>query len=55
MSLEEEYNELKVKVVERKKDFDEFIDFLESNTTWLTAPASVRYHLSEEKGFRNEN
>jgi hypothetical protein len=51
MSLEEEYDQLKVKVVERKKDFDDFIDFLESKTTWLTAPASVRYHLSEEKGL----
>lgn len=51
MSLEEEYNKLKAKVVERKKDFDDFINFLESKTTWLSAPASVRYHLSEEKGL----
>lgn len=51
MSLEEEYNQLKAKVMERKKDFAEFIDFLESKTTWLIAPASVRYHLSEGKGL----
>ena len=51
MSLEEEYNQLKAKVVERKTDFDEFINFLENKTTWLTAPASVRYHLSVEKGL----
>ena len=51
MSLEEEYNELKAKVVKRKKDFNDFIDFLEGKTTWLSAPASVRYHLSEEKGL----
>ena len=51
MSLEQDYNQLKAKVVERKKDFDEFIDFLEKKTIWLTAPASVRYHLSEEKGL----
>ena len=51
MSLEEEYNQLKAKVVERKKDFDDFINFLENKTTWLTAPASVRYHLSVEKGL----
>jgi len=51
MNLEEEYGELKSKVVERKKDFDDFINFLESGTTWLTAPASVRYHLSVEKGL----
>jgi hypothetical protein len=51
MSLETEYNDLKAKVVERKKDFDAFISFLEKETTWLTAPASIRYHLSEEKGL----
>ena len=51
MSLEEEYNQLKAKVVERKTDFDEFINFLENKTTWLNAPASARYHLSEEKGL----
>jgi len=51
MSLEREYNQLKTKVVERKKDFDEFISFLETKTTWLISPASVKYHLSEEKGL----
>ena len=51
MSLEEDYNQLKAKVVVRKKDFDDFINFLEKKTIWLTAPASVRYHLSEEKGL----
>jgi hypothetical protein len=49
--LEQEYIELKSKIVERKKDFDDFIKFLETKTTWLTAPASVKYHLSEEKGL----
>ena len=51
MSLEEDYNDLKTKVAERKKDFDDFINFLEKKTIWLTAPASVRYHLSEETGL----
>jgi len=51
MNLEEEYKELKSKVVERKKDFDDFIIFLESETSWLTSPASVKYHLNEEKGL----
>ena len=49
--VEKEYSDLKAKVVERKKDFDEFIDFLEGETAWPTSPASVRYHLSEEKGL----
>jgi len=51
MSLEKEYSELKAKVVERKKDFDEFVTFLETETTWLSSPASTKYHLSEEKGL----
>ena len=51
MSVDKEYAELKTKIVERKKDFDEFVTFLETKTTWLTSPASVKYHLSEEKGL----
>ncbi|MEO0083386.1 MAG: HD domain-containing protein [candidate division WOR-3 bacterium] len=49
--IEQEYNELKSKVIERKKEFDEFINFLETKTTWLSAPASTKYHLSVEKGL----
>jgi hypothetical protein len=51
MNLEEEYEQLRSMVIKRKKDFDEFIEFLEKETTWLTAPASVRYHLNVEKGL----
>jgi len=51
MSIEEEYNQLKAKIIKKKRDFDDFINFLEGKTTWLTAPASVRYHLNEEKGL----
>jgi hypothetical protein len=51
MSLEQDYNKLKAKVIDRNEEFDEFIRFLEKKTIWLTAPASVRYHLSEEKGL----
>ena len=51
MSVEEEYNELKSKIVERKKEFEDFVNFLESKTSWLTAPASTKYHLSVEKGL----
>jgi len=51
MSIEDEYTELKLKIVERKKEFEDFINFLENKTTWLTAPASVKYHLSQEKGL----
>ena len=51
MSVKTDYEDLKSKVIERKKDFDDFINFLENKTTWLSAPASVRYHLSEETGL----
>jgi len=51
MSLEKEYNQAKAKVIERKKDFDEFINFLETKTTWLSSPASTKYHLNKEKGL----
>ena len=51
MTLEDRYIALKAKVVRRKTDFDAFIQILETQTTWLTAPASTRFHLSEEKGL----
>lgn len=49
--LEERYAALKEKPIERKKDFDAFIKMLETDTNWLTSPASTRFHLSEEKGL----
>jgi hypothetical protein len=51
MSILDEYKELQTKIVERKKDFDDFITFLETQTTWLTAPASIRHHLNCEQGL----
>lgn len=49
--LEERYGVLKGKVAKRKKDFDAFIAMLETKTSWLTSPASTRFHLNEEKGL----
>lgn len=46
-----QYELLKKKVQKRKKQFDEFINFLESKTNWLTSPASTRFHMSEEGGL----
>ncbi len=51
MSLEQDYKGLQAKVVERKTDVDDFIRFLEKETTWLSSPASTKYHLSVEKGL----
>jgi hypothetical protein len=51
MDLINRYEELKKKVVERKEPFDRFITTLEDETTWLTSPASTRFHLAEEQGL----
>ncbi|NLA86630.1 MAG: phosphohydrolase [Clostridiales bacterium] len=45
------YNNLKDKVVERKKEFKDLCDFIENKTEWLTAPASTRFHLSKKYGL----
>jgi len=51
MDLEKRYRALKQKLTERRKQFDAFIEMLENHTSWLTSPASTRYHLNEEKGL----
>ena len=35
----------------RKEQVLQFADFLEKNTSWLTSPASTRYHLNEKHGL----
>ena len=51
MDLMNRYEVLKNKVVNRRKPFDAFIQFLEKKTCWLNSPASTRFHLSEERGL----
>ena len=51
MELLERYETLKKKVIERKDSFDHFLALLEGETTWLTFPASTRFHLAEEQGL----
>ena len=51
MELLNRYNALKLKIKVRKEPFDRFIALLENETTWLTSPASTRFHLSEEQGL----
>ena len=51
MDLTNHYEALKKKVKDRKEPFDNFIKLLEDETTWLTSPASTRFHLSEENGL----
>ena len=49
--LNQRYASLKAKVEERKADFDMFVKMLETRTSWLTSPASTRFHLNEEGGL----
>ncbi len=51
MELLDRYNALKLKIRDRKDPFDRFISMLENETTWLTSPASTRFHLAEEQGL----
>lgn len=51
LPLEQRYASLKQKVVKRKEPFDAFVEMLETNSNWLTSPASTRYHLNKEKGL----
>jgi hypothetical protein len=45
------YDNLKQKVLKRKDSFNRFLALLEGETTWLTSPASTRFHLAEEQGL----
>jgi hypothetical protein len=55
MELEERYEALKARVRERKLYFGAFVKMLETQTSWLTSPASTRFHLNEEKGLLNHS
>lgn len=51
MTILEKYEAFKKKVVIRKPAFDAFITMLEKETSWLTSPASTRFHLNKEGGL----
>ena len=51
MEIRERYEALKKKVVKRKKEFDAFISMLEKDSSWLTSPASTKYHLNKAGGL----
>jgi len=55
MELLDRYEKLKQKVIERKDSFGHFLVLLESETTWLTSPASTRFHMAEERGLLNHS
>lgn len=51
MTVKERYEVLKQKVVKKREEFGVFIDVLEKETSWLTSPASTRFHLNREGGL----
>ena len=51
MNLNMRYQQLKEKVNERKDAFTKLMCFLEKETAWLTAPASIKYHLCRNQGL----
>lgn len=51
MAIEDRYEALKKKVVRRKNEFDAFINMLEKDSSWLTSPASTKYHLNTPGGL----
>ena len=51
ITVAKRYDRLKALVVDRKAHFDALIAFMEVETTWLTSPASTKYHLCTEGGL----
>ncbi len=49
--MKDRYNHLLSKITERKTNVDKFIEVLHTETTWLTSPASTKYHLNKEGGL----
>lgn len=47
----ERYEKLKEKVIDRKASFNNLMNFIENETEYLSAPASTKFHLSEEQGL----
>ena len=45
------YEALKEKVLERWAEFAELMKFVETETEFLTAPASTKFHLCREGGL----
>ena len=45
------YKKLLEKCKSRQKEITEFAEFLERKTSWLTSPASTRYHLNVKHGL----
>lgn len=51
MEIIERYKRLKAMVTERRDEFEELMNFAESETDFLTSPASTKFHLCREFGL----
>lgn len=51
MTIFERYEKLKLKVEKRREEFLNFMEFVETETEYLTAPASTKFHLCKEGGL----
>lgn len=51
MTVFERYERLKEMVTERADEFHHLMEFIETETSYLTAPASTRFHLCREGGL----
>ena len=49
--LQKRYNDLKSKVIKRSEEFTGLMEYIETETEWLTTPASTRFHLCRENGL----
>lgn len=51
MTVTERYELLKSKVINRREEFLNLIDFMENQTDYLNSPASTRFHLCRKMGL----
>ena len=49
--MKERYDALLAKIRDRKDAVNRFTNMLHTETTWLTSPASTKYHLNKEGGL----
>ena len=49
--LQDRYNALKALVKNRAGEFADLMSYIETETEWLIAPASTRFHLCRENGL----
>ncbi len=49
--MQNSYPQLLEKIINRKSEVAALVAFLEAETTWLTSPASTRFHLNVEGGL----